>query len=116
MLDQVNDVRAKAGKSAVQLMDKLNGMAQEQSDYQKSINQMTHSSNRGSLGDRLRAMELNWRAAAENVAYFYPDVDSVMQAWIKSPGHYANLIGDYNFCGFGENSLYWTQEFARIVQ
>ncbi|KAI8323425.1 SCP-like extracellular [Martensiomyces pterosporus] len=111
MLSQVNAVRAKAGKSALQLSDQLNSFAQEHSDYQDSIKSMTHSDPSGSLGTRFVAAGISWTGAAENVAVGQQDVSAVVQAWVNSPDHYANMIGDYTYAGFGENNLYWTQDF-----
>ncbi|KAJ2329258.1 hypothetical protein GGH92_009726 [Coemansia sp. RSA 2673] len=51
--------------------------------------------------------------AAENIAWNQQNVDEVMQAWINSPGHYANMIGDYTSVGFGVTNLYWTQDFVK---
>ncbi|KAJ1939698.1 hypothetical protein EC988_007242, partial [Linderina pennispora] len=55
---------------------------------------------------------IDWNGVAENVAQDYPDVTAVMNGWVKSPGHFKNLIGDYNIVGFGYDNGYSTQEFA----
>ncbi|KAI8322920.1 PR-1-like protein [Martensiomyces pterosporus] len=112
MLQQVNDVRAKAGKQPLKLDSRLNKMAQDHSDYQNSIKTMTHDDSAGSLGQRCSNVDVQWHGVAENVAWNYPDVTAVVQGWVESPGHYANMIGDYTICGFGVNNLYWTQDFA----
>ncbi|KAJ1723875.1 hypothetical protein LPJ53_001832 [Coemansia erecta] len=113
MLSRLNAVRAAAGKSAVSLDSTLNSIAQSHSQYQSSINEMTHSDPSGTLGTRLSARSVSWQGAAENIAWNQQNVASVMDAWTKSSGHYANMIGDYNRVGFGVSDLYWTQDFIK---
>ncbi|KAJ2705873.1 hypothetical protein FB645_002057 [Coemansia sp. IMI 203386] len=113
MLSRLNEVRAAAGKSAVTLDSNLNTIAQSHSQYQSSVNQMTHSDPSGSLGTRLNARSISWMGSAENIAWNQRNVASVMAAWTKSSGHYANMIGDYTRVGFGESNLYWTQDFIK---
>ncbi|KAJ2559681.1 hypothetical protein EV175_000226 [Coemansia sp. RSA 1933] len=114
MLSQVNAVRAQAGRPALTINQQLNTMAQEQSDYQASVSTMTHDNPDGSLGSRCSSVGIKWSGVAENVAWNYPDVTSVVQGWVNSPGHYENMVGDYNVVGFAVNDKYWTQDFAKI--
>ncbi|KAJ1963794.1 hypothetical protein GGI12_001831 [Dipsacomyces acuminosporus] len=113
MLQQVNAVRAKAGKPPVKLDDRLSKLAQEHSNYQSSIKSMTHADSAGSLGQRCSQAGIEWSGVAENVAWNYPDVSAVVKGWVESSGHYKNMVGDYNIVGFGETNKYWTQSFAK---
>ncbi|KAJ2059535.1 hypothetical protein GGI17_004356 [Coemansia sp. S146] len=113
MLSQVNAVRARVGKAALTLSSQLNSVAQAHSQYMSSTRDMTHSNPGGSLGTRVAAAGLKWMGAAENIAWNQETVSQVMDAWTKSPGHYANMIGDYTSVGFGEANLYWTQDFVK---
>lgn len=57
----------------------------------------------------------------ENIAVGYESVELVMEGWINSPGHRANLL-DSGFVDFGEGhitgdymgspAIYWTQNFG----
>ncbi|KAJ2251835.1 hypothetical protein GGI13_003626 [Coemansia sp. RSA 455] len=114
MLTQVNSIRAAAGKAPLKLDSRMNNMAQDHSEYQDRINQMTHADSSGSLGQRCTNAGLQWRGVAENVAWNYPDVTAVVKGWKNSAGHYANMVGDYNVVGFGMSDKYWTQDFAKI--
>ncbi|KAJ2013466.1 hypothetical protein GGI14_005368, partial [Coemansia sp. S680] len=96
MLTQVNSIRAAAGKAPLKLDSRMNNMAQDHSEYQDRINQMTHADSSGSLGQRCSNAGLQWRGVAENVAWNYPDVTAVVKGWKNSAGHYANMVGDYN--------------------
>ncbi|PSL46118.1 uncharacterized protein YkwD [Chitinophaga niastensis] len=56
-------------------------------------------------------------AAAENVAYGTLDAESVVDGWIKSPGHRKNMLGDYNLIGIGTAEkgrlTFFTQVFIK---
>ena len=74
-----------------------------------------------SAGDRMSAAGYRWSAWGENVAAGYYSVSSVMQGWIGSPGHCANLMNP-NFSNLGaakfsnpdsNYGVYWTQVFGR---
>ncbi|KAG9307557.1 hypothetical protein G9A89_023122 [Geosiphon pyriformis] len=112
MLALVNNERAKNGLSALKISSQLNNCAQDHSNYQASINQMTHSDPAGEMGDRITANGFTWSAAAENVAFGYTTENAVMDGWMNSPGHRENILGSYTHFGMGVNNNYWTQNFA----
>jgi uncharacterized protein YkwD len=35
----------------------------------------------------------------ENIAYNYATAEAAMHAWLNSPGHKANIVGDYTHIG-----------------
>ncbi len=84
-------------------------------------NYFAHTGKNGSQPwDRMTAAGYVWRAAAENIAAGQPDLLSVMDGWVKSPGHCANLMSAaYTEIGMAKatNSssdyrIYWTQNFG----
>lgn len=72
------------------------------------------------VGERLLACGYPARSAgwAENIAYGYPSPAAVMQAWLASPGHRANIENpSLRAIGIGVarstgGTLYWTQNFG----
>lgn len=65
--------------------------------------------------DRMRAAGIDFGAAAENIAYGYPDAASVLQGWLDSPGHRANIEN----CGLEQHGVglvgtHWTHLFANV--
>ena len=59
-----------------------------------------------------------WRRVAENVAMGYGSPKAVMQAWMASPGHRANILDcRLRHLGVGVvlqgDQVWWTQDFAR---
>jgi uncharacterized protein YkwD len=78
----------------------------------------------GSLPDaRVRASGYPAISDAENIAAGQPTPDAVVSAWLKSPGHCPNIMGDYDDIGVAyvrqdDSPLgdYWTQVFGKKRQ
>lgn len=75
-----------------------------------------------SMADRIDATGYAWRNIGENIAAGYATVDAVMDGWIASPGHCANLMNPA-FTEFAVACVpgaagatygsYWTMNLAR---
>jgi Cysteine-rich secretory protein family len=55
---------------------------------------------RPDLGPALTAVDPGWRKGGENIGVG-DDVDGIQNAFVSSPGHYANIVGDYDRVGIG---------------
>ncbi|MFW6773577.1 CAP domain-containing protein [Nocardioides sp. CPCC 205120] len=67
--------------------------------------------------DFARQMPAGWTRVAENIAYGY-NVTGVVDAWMGSPGHRANILGDFTHIGVGiaadsNGRLYYVQNFGK---
>lgn len=61
---------------------------------------------------------LSYVAAAENIAAGQTTPEQVVDAWMASPGHRENILGDYTHIGVGvavdaSGCIYWTQSFIK---
>lgn len=117
MLCLVNSERAKQGLPAMGLDALLTRAAQAHSDDQARMNSMSHTGSDGSdPGKRVTRTGFNWRSVAENVAYGYPDSNTCMTAWMNSPGHRANILGNCEMFGsavaYSGSTPYYTQNFG----
>ncbi|RLN47911.1 hypothetical protein BBJ29_009996, partial [Phytophthora kernoviae] len=120
MLAAVNKQRATKGLSALCMNSKLHSAAQRHSDDMATKDYMAHDGSDGStMSQRITQAGYDWDAVAENVAAGQVDVDAVMVAWINSPEHLENIMGDYTMFGTaysynanGEYKHYWTQDFG----
>nr|WP_309246153.1 CAP domain-containing protein [Verrucosispora sioxanthis] len=117
MVKLVNAERAKAGCGALSIDDKLMTAAQRHSQDQADHQNMSHTGSDGSdPGDRIDRVDYAWRTYGENVAWNQRTPAAVMDAWMNSDGHRANILN----CAFTEigvgvarsNGPYWTQVFA----
>ncbi len=58
-----------------------------------AANYFSHTSADGrSMSDRVGATGYAWGSLGENIAAGYASVDAVMDGWLASPGHCANLL------------------------
>lgn len=87
-------------------------MAQDWSNNMNSQNFFAHRTN---LGGDTSAYGVTWQRCGENIAKGQPDVPSVCQAWWNSPGHRANILGDFTDLGCGSQGPYWTCNFAKVA-
>jgi uncharacterized protein YkwD len=68
----------------------------------------------GSPFQMIRAFGLSYRTAGENIAYGYTTPQAVVNGWMNSSGHRANILSSsYTQIGVGYVSQgnYWTQLF-----
>jgi uncharacterized protein YkwD len=68
----------------------------------------------GSPFDMIRDFDISYNSAGENIAQGQRSPEEVVQAWMNSEGHRANIMnGDYTHIGVGynESGNYWTQMF-----
>ena len=69
----------------------------------------------GSAFDMLRSFGISYRTAGENIAYGYSTPQAVVDAWMNSSGHRANILNaSYTQIGVGhvQDGNYCTQIFV----
>lgn len=106
ILDDTNAARVSNGLPALALNEQMTSVAQNWSQEQASAGAMAHNP------DYSTQIPNGWTGAAENVAYGYA-VSDVTNGWLNSPGHKANILGDYTTIGIGVQDGYFTQVFAK---
>ncbi|WP_407287081.1 sigma-70 family RNA polymerase sigma factor [Streptomyces sp. BP-8] len=115
VLALVNDERAKAGCGKLTSDDRLARAAQLHSEDMSDNGYFDHASRDGrSFVDRAQAQGYQ-NPGAENIAQGQSSPESVMQSWMNSPGHRANILNcDLNTMGVGlvQKDWTWTQLFG----
>ena len=106
MLKQVNYARSKNKLSPIKLDKCLNTQAQRHTEYMARNRSMTHSG----FSSRIKAC--NRSSGSENVATGQRTVKACMLAWLKSDGHYKNIMGRWTVCGVGMSNNYWCIIFS----
>lgn len=98
----------------------LSRIARYKSEDMRDRRYFSHQSpTYGSPFDMIRAFGLRYSAAGENIAAGQPTAQSVVQAWMNSPGHRANILNEsyteigVGYCSGGSMGHYWTQMFIR---
>ncbi|MFF3395234.1 CAP domain-containing protein [Streptomyces sp. NPDC002669] len=117
VLSLVNQERAKVGCSPLTASSSLASLAQDFSRDMAARDFFDHTDPDGrSPWDRASKAGVKG-LAAENIARGQADAQAVMEAWMDSPGHRANILNcDYKTLGVGvhqgSGGPWWTQEFG----
>ncbi|MER7028717.1 CAP domain-containing protein [Streptomyces ramulosus] len=117
VLSLVNQERAKAGCSPVRADTQLASLARAFSGDMAARGFFDHTDPDGKgPWDRARAAGVS-DLGGENIARGQADAAAVMEAWMNSPGHRANILNcDYRTLGVGVHrgpgGPWWTQDFG----
>lgn len=115
-LELINNYRLSIGLSPLKDMSLIKSVAHDHTDYMIQNDVVSHD------GFFNRSQYLKQNAGAtkvsENIAYGYTTAQSVVNAWIKSEAHKANIEGDFtNFDLSAEKSedgkWYYTNIFIK---
>ncbi len=120
VIQLVNEAREKEGLHPLKLNDRLMVVAEAKSQDMVDENYFSHTSPvYGGMRDLFKAFDVNYRWAGENIATGQRTSESVVKAWMDSPGHRANILHpDFNQMGVGAvagghyGGITWTQSFT----
>lgn len=120
ILSLVNKERSKQGLSSLTLNWELSRVAKIKSQDMASNNYFSHQSpTYGSPFDMMKKFGISYRSAGENIACGQRSAQEVMNSWMNSSGHRANILSSsYTQLGVGyvkggSYGTYWTQMFIR---
>ena len=115
--DLVNQERAKAGRSPLKVDVTVQSAAQVRA--KEIVSSFSHTRPNGSsFSSALTEAGVSFRGAGENIAYGQSSPEKVMEGWMNSSGHRANILNSsYTSIGVGcyqgaGGTLYWTQLFT----
>ncbi len=111
----VNEIRVKNGLSALTYDWELSRVARYKSQDMKDNKYFSHTSPvYGSPFDMMRSFGIRYRSAGENIARGQRSPQAVVDAWMNSSGHRANILNSsFTHIGVGyvASGNYWTQMF-----
>ena len=132
IFEKTNAIRTSRGLSELAQNDDMDQLAQLHSNNMVEYNFYSHVDHQGkSPSQRADDLNFGWRRIAENIAQvpWHENVlkcgntrsaesisECVVEGWRNSPGHYANMIGEFNQLGVGvaftnDSIAYFTQVF-----
>lgn len=110
----VNEIRVKNGLNALEA-DWESRVARYKSQDMKDNNYFSHTSPvYGSPFEMIKNFGLSYKSAGENIAKGQTTPQAVVNAWMNSSGHRANILNkSYTKIGVGyvKSGNYWTQMF-----
>ena len=119
VLNLVNIERTKRGLSPLTFDSNLSNVATKKSQDMVDKKYFDHTSpTYGSPFDMMNRFGVSYQAAGENIAKGQKTPEEVMNSWMNSSGHRANILSS-NFTKLGigiakdsNGTLYWTQMFV----
>ncbi|MGP4059354.1 CAP domain-containing protein [Halobacillus sp. H74] len=117
----VNKERAKHDLEPLQIHNRLSGLANVKSQDMADNSYFSHTSpTYGSPFDMMDEFNFRYRTAGENIAAGQRTPEQVVEGWMNSEGHRANIlhedfthIGVGYIEGAGPYHTYWTQLFMK---
>ena len=97
LIDLINDYRVSQNLNALQPINHISYKSEEHNAYMIQKNVVNHDffqERSQNLIQVLGATRVN-----ENVAYNYNTPQAALNAWLNSPGHKANIVGDFTHFG-----------------
>jgi uncharacterized protein YkwD len=125
---QINAIRASArycggisfaATSALAGSAKLESAAVQHVQHMKSTDTLSHTgSANSSIGQRVSDAGYVWSTVGENIASGYETLADVLQGWVESPGHCANLMSpNFSDVGIAQSAggadSYWALTLAK---
>ncbi|WP_248722863.1 CAP domain-containing protein [Seonamhaeicola sp. ML3] len=96
ILEEINNHRLSLGLEPLGDMKIVKSVAFSHTDYMLEIGEVSHDN----FFTRSSFLKENAGAkrVSENVAYGYSSARTVVNAWLKSDAHRANIEGDFSYC------------------
>jgi uncharacterized YkwD family protein len=118
VVNLVNAERAKAGLPALKNNTELSNVARLKSQDMIDKKYFSHTSpTYGSPFNMMKKFGIKYSTAGENIASGYSTAKAVVDGWMNSPGHRANILSkSFTEIGVGlakssNGTYYWTQMF-----
>lgn len=115
VIARTNAIRKEAGCAPVRADERLRSIARTHASEMARHGYLDHEDRNGtSSGERIGSAGYR-SVTGENLAHGYPGAAEVMDVWMRSAGHRAN-IEDCAFThigvGYAPNGDYWVQDFG----
>ena len=98
---QINKIRSQNGLKPLKLSNELNKSAQYKADDMESRDYFDHIPPTGESIRTQFIWQVDYEHFGENLAKCYPTTQEAVNAWVESSTHYKNIVGDYEYFGFG---------------
>ena len=111
----VNEIRKQNGLRELTYDWQLSRVARIKSEDMRDNKYFSHTSpTYGSPFQMMKSFGISYRSAGENIARGQATPQKVVDAWMNSSGHRANILNSsftHIGVGYADNGRYWTQMF-----
>jgi uncharacterized protein YkwD len=117
-LKLINDYRVSVGLNPLEKTSHISFKSEEHNDYMITNNVFNHNDFNARSESIMQV--LGAKNVGENIAYNFKTPQGVLSGWLNSPGHKANIEGNFTHFGISiktdpaTGSKYYTNIFAKI--
>ena len=115
VVELVNQIRREHGLKELTSDWQLSRVARYKSQDMRDLGYFSHTSpTYGSPFEMMKSFGISYKTAGENIAKGYSSPEAVVNAWMNSAGHRANILNvSFTHIGVGyvKDGNYWTQMF-----
>jgi uncharacterized protein YkwD len=114
----INDYRVSIGLNSLEKINYISVESEGHNNYMIANNVVNHNGFVNRSENIIKT--LGAKTVSENIAYNYSSPQAALNAWLSSPGHKENIVGNYTHFGISirENTetgkKYYTNIFAKI--
>ena len=114
----INEYRVSQGLNSLEMINHISYKSEEHDDYMIANKVVNHNDFVARSENIIKVLKA--KTVGENVAYNFNTPESVVAAWLKSPAHKENIVGNYTHFGIAikadpvTGKKYYTNIFARI--
>lgn len=116
ILDITNAIRSRHELQLLEWDEKTAEVAYAHSKDMAIEDYFSHESEKyGDLSERLKAADILYEVAGENIAANYTDAPAVVEGWLNSESHREALLNeDFSHLGVGVYQKHYTQNFLKM--
>ncbi|WP_366183056.1 CAP domain-containing protein [Flavobacterium ovatum] len=117
-MDLINEYRVSVGLNSLERINHISYKSEEHDDYMITNKVVNHNDFVARSENIIKV--LGAQRVGENVAYNFKTAESVVAAWLNSPAHKENIVGNYTHFGIAiktdteTGKKYYTNIFAKI--
>lgn len=114
----INDYRVNVGLNALKIINHISYKSEEHNNYMITNNVVNHDDFVARSENIINL--LGAKTVGENIAYNYSSPQAALNAWLNSPSHKENIVGDFTHFGIAiklnptTGKKYYTNIFAKI--
>jgi uncharacterized protein YkwD len=117
-MNLINEYRVSVGLNPLERINHISYKSEQHDDYMITNKVVNHNDFVARSENIIKV--LGAKTVGENVAYNFKTAESVVAAWLKSPAHKENIVGNYTHFGIAiktdqeTGKMYYTNIFAKI--
>ncbi|MDD5151843.1 MAG: CAP domain-containing protein, partial [Flavobacterium sp.] len=115
-MDLINSYRVSVGLKELQPINYISVKSEQHDNYMIANNVVNHNDFVARSEDIMKVVGA--KTVSENIAYNYNTPQAALDAWLNSPSHKENIVGDFTHFGISirlnaEGKKYYTNIFAK---